>query len=76
MNEFRNKLAEIITKIVNVTKPVGIFMIAISCHGTDNDEILFSDDTRYLNYVIFIDSIFEIFKRESFLNILEQNFWI
>ena len=46
LNEFRCKLKNIINKIEHDVAPTGIFMLAISCHGTDNDELLFSDDTQ------------------------------
>lgn len=46
LNEFRCKLKKIVNKIEHDVAPTGIFMLAISCHGTDNDELLFSDDTK------------------------------
>ena len=46
LNEFRYKLKQIINKIEKDDAPAGIFMLAISCHGTDNDELSFSDDTQ------------------------------
>ena len=46
LKEFRCKLRKIINKIENDVASTGIFMLAISCHGTDNDELSFSDDTQ------------------------------
>jgi len=59
LNEFRHKLDAIIDKIENQVGQSGMFMMAISCHGTDNDELLFSDDTnqrtpRWVDYNLFI----------------------
>ena len=41
-----NTKFHIINKIEHDVAPTRIFMVAISCHGTDNDELLFSDDTK------------------------------
>ena len=67
LKEFRRKLDEIINKIENDVRRSGMFMMAISCHGTDNDELLFSDDTsrktsrsvhdHHINFVCDIKSI-------------------
>ena len=46
LNDFRRKLNEIISQIEKTKSESGMFMLAISCHGTENDELLFSDDTK------------------------------
>ena len=47
LNEFRRKLEEIIDRIEKHVSRSGMFMLAISCHGTENDELLFSDETKH-----------------------------
>ena len=66
LKEFHSKMAQIISKIENDIEPAGIFILAISCHGIDNDEMLFSDDTnttisRYGKTIKYSFINFEIF---------------